>query len=151
MNVREFDLSDKNVFFELCKCFYNTESTVRSYSEEITEKTFSRIMDRHENLWGFMLTDNNTLEVIGYALITSYWCNEEGGDVIVLDELFIKPVNRNKGYGHLFMSWLESRFKDAAAITLEVLTTNQRACSLYDKVGYRPDGYLTYTKSLKKE
>lgn len=149
MLVREFETADRQVFIELCKKFYETGVALRGYDEKITEKTFSRIMDRHENLWGYLLVAADTKNNIGYAIITSYWSNEEGGDVIVLDELFIDVTERKKGYAKLFLQWLEENFKSASAITLEVLTSNHSACELYSKAGYTPDGYTTYTKSIR--
>jgi ribosomal protein S18 acetylase RimI-like enzyme len=96
-----------------------------------------------------MLFDAVSSEAVGYALITSYWCNEEGGEIIVLDELYIAPCSRHKGYAKMLLDWMESRFNDSAAITLEVLTTNVSACGLYEKAGYKPDGYTTYTKPMR--
>jgi GNAT superfamily N-acetyltransferase len=150
MNVREFNHDDEKAFFDMCQVFYESHAALRGYDEDIARMTFERVMDRHENLWGFMLIDKDVDEFIGYALLTSYWCNEEGGEVIVLDELLICPINRKKGYGRLFLEWLEERFSYAAALTLEVLSTNEHAKELYEKEGYSPDGYTTYTKSLKK-
>lgn len=150
MIVREFEPDDRSLFLDLCREFYEFNSaTMHSYREDIARFTFERVMDRHENLWGFMLIDADTDEAIGYSLITSYWCNEEGGNVLVLDELYIAPVNRKKGYASMFMEWVEKHYKDqAVAITLEVLTTNLAACSLYKKEGFEEDGYTTYTKKI---
>ena len=76
-------------------------------------------------------------------------CNEEGGNILVLDELYICPTSRHHGYGGTFLKWLEEQFKDKAAeITLEVLTTNQDAKSIYQKDGLEPDGFVTYTKVI---
>ena len=86
---------------------------------------------------------------VGYALVTSYWCNEEGGNILVLDELYISPNSRHHGYGSKFLEWLEHEFKGKAVeITLEVLKTNQDARSLYKKDGLVPDGFITYTKKI---
>lgn len=149
MIVKEFNISDKSLFLKLCKDFYESSATVYNYREEIAQITFDRVMDHHENLWGYMLLDAENGKAIGYSLITSYWCNEEGGNVLVLDELYIAPDNRKKGYASIFMEWLENYFKGkAVAITLEVLTTNLAACSLYQKEGFVPDGFITYTKKI---
>lgn len=149
MIVREFQPEDKQVFKRLCKDFYSNNATIRSYNDELTEKTFNTVLAKHENLWGYLMFDKLSLEPVGYSLITSYWCNEEGGNVLVLDELFIVPTDRHKGYASTFMEWLEKEFKDkAVSITLEVLTTNVNACHLYQKEGFIPDGFTTYTKKI---
>lgn len=149
MIIEEFRESDKDTFLRLCKEFYDSHATLRPFNFKVAEMTFLRVMAKHENLWGYMFFDKETKEPVGYSLITSYWCNEEGGNILVLDELYISPNGRHKGYASFFMEWLEKNFKDkAVSITLEVLTTNVDACHLYLKEGYKPDGFTTYTKQI---
>ncbi len=150
MKIETFKKKDKYRFIELCKEFYNSDSTLRPFSEKSAILTFERVLERHENLWGYMFVDKTTGEDVGYALVSSYWCNEEGGNIIVLDELYISPKSRHNGYGSYFFDWLINNGKKfAKAITLEVLTTNLSAQSLYIKEGLMPDGFVTYTKELK--
>jgi GNAT superfamily N-acetyltransferase len=149
MTVRSLEESDRSTFMRLCEDFYNTGATSRAYIEEIAVKTFDYLMCKHENLWGYIMEDKDTSEAVGYALITSYWCNEDGGNVIILDELYINPELRHKGYGRQFMDWIEAEFRDrAVSITLEVLTTNTAAKQLYAKLGYAEDGFQVLTKRL---
>lgn len=149
MVIRNFRKEDEEIFLQLCKEFYEGNATLRPYNEATARKTFIRIIAEHENLWGYLLFDKDIVEPIGYALITSYWCNEEGGNVIIIDELFISPRFRRNGYACMFMDWLANHHKDeAVSITLEVLNTNQTAKSFYDKEGFTPDGFTTYTKYL---
>lgn len=149
MIVRHFNSGDEGAFLQMCREFYQANATLHKFSETTARKTFKRIIERHENLWGFLIYDKDSLETIGYSLITSYWCNEEGGNVLIIDEIFILPEYRHKGHAGLFMEWLEQHFKDiAVSVTLEVLTTNQNAKALYEKEGFTPDGFVTYTKYL---
>lgn len=149
MIIKEFCEEDKDTFIQLCKEFYSSKATLRGYDDKITNTTFCRIMDKHENLWGFLFLDSQSHKAIGYSLITSYWCNEEGGNVLVLDELYIAPSCRHKGYASKFMEWLIRTYKNrAVSITLEVLTSNHTAQSLYSKEGFTPDGFTTYTKRI---
>lgn len=149
MIVRYFQESDRAVFLKLCCDFYHSHATLRDYDEQISNTTFSNALNRRKNLKGFLLIDKDSTDPVGYALITSYWCNEEGGTVIVLDELYISPINRHKGYATQFMDWLEKTSKGhAVSLTLEVLTTNVDACHLYSKNGFHPDGFVTYSKRI---
>ena len=149
MDVVRFKRKDKAPFLALCRDFYNAGATLRPYNEKNALATFRRVIERHENLQGYMLIDKTTRKNIGYALVSSYWCNEEGGNVIVLDELYISPDSRHNGYVSLFLKWLEKHCGNyARAITLEVLTTNQTAQSIYRKDGMEPDGFVTYTKNI---
>ena len=149
MNIRPFQKDDKEIFLRLCEEFYSSHATIRPFSGAVAEKTFERVIAKHENLWGYLMFDKNTYEPVGYSLITSYWCNEEGGNVLVLDELYIRPTERHKGYATTFMEWLDENFKDkAVSITLEVLTTNIDAIKVHKKEGFSPDGFTTYTKQI---
>ena len=149
MLVKCLQESDRSLFMKLCKDFYSSGATTRDYQSEIASKTFDYLMCKHENLWGFILEDNESKGAVGYALITSYWCNEDGGNVIILDELYIDPQLRHKGYGKLFMEWIESEFKSiAVSITLEVVTTNEPAKHFYLNQGYAEDGFQILTKRL---
>ena len=149
MLVKEFAKEDEDLFLKLCKDFYSSGSTLRGYSEEISKKTFLRMLDHHEDLAGYFIIRKDSSEVIGYALVTSYWCNEEGGTVLILDELYIDPDDRHQGYASSFIDWLQEEYKDkATSMTLEVLTSNVRAQNLYKKEGFTPDGFMTMTKEI---
>ncbi len=151
MIVKNFQKEDEEIFYKLCEDFYSSGSTLRKYDKKIAEMTFNRVLDHHENLFGYFIIRRDSKEVIGYALITSYWCNEEGGTVLILDELYVCPDERHQGYASEFMNWLQEEYKDkAVSITLEVLTSNQNAQSLYKKEGFSPDGFLTMTKEISK-
>lgn len=136
---------------QMCSRFYEGNATLHKFDEATARKTFRCINEKHENLWGFMILEKDTEKPAGYSLVTSYWCNEEGGNVLIIDEIYISPEFRHKGYGRLFMDWLQEHFKDTAvSVTLEVLNDNQCAKSLYEKEGFFPDGFVTYTKTLPK-
>lgn len=149
MIVRPIEKGDKEVFFELNKEFYSSNATHRGFDEGLTDKTFEYIISRHENLWGYMIIDKDTKLPIGYALLTSYWCNEDGGNVIILDELYVNYASRHKGYAKKLLDYMEEEFKNkAVSITLEVVTTNIPAKNLYEKLGYTEDGFEVLTKRL---
>jgi GNAT superfamily N-acetyltransferase len=38
-------------------------------------------------------------QVSGYALLIRFWSNELGGEICEVDELFVAPEYRNRGYG----------------------------------------------------
>lgn len=150
MIVRSIEKNEEDYFLKLCRDFYSSGGTIRAFDLDIARKTFSQLMSKHENLWGFFIcADAEPVTPIGYALISSYWSNEDGGNIIVLDELFVDPLYRNKGYGKAFLVWLEEEFKDkAACITLEVLSTNTLAKSVYEKDGLIEDGFVTLSKRI---
>ena len=125
---------------KLCEEFYSSHATMRPFDASIAEKTFQRVVDHHENLWGYLIFEKEDEPAAGYGLLTTYWCNEEGGNVLLLDELYIAPPFRHKGYAKQFMEWMQEKFKKkVVSVTLEVLTGNERAISLYKEEGFDPD------------
>ena len=161
MHVRYFSESDKEIFLELCREFYNSHATLRPYDESVAEKTFRHVIDHHENLWGYLIYESEESDSpAGYALLTTYWCNEEGGNVLLLDELYIRPEYSHMGYAKRFMHLMQEKFKNlAVSVKMEVLTRIERATSLYRKEGFDPDSderdcagneFVYYSKSLSR-
>lgn len=76
----------------------------------------------------------------GYALLCSFWSNELGGEVCIIDELFVQRTERGKGaatalvQGLVIGSW--PWFRDAVAVELEVTPGNARARALYERLGF---------------
>lgn len=149
MEVKQISVDDKNEFLSLCKAFYESGATKRGYDEDSALVTFKQLTSNRENLWGYFIIDKVTQEKMGYALITSYWCNEEMGNVLILDELYINPAFRHQGIATQFMEWMKTYFKDkAVSATLEVLSSNITAKQLYAKEGFEYDGFEILSKKL---
>jgi GNAT superfamily N-acetyltransferase len=77
----------------------------------------------------------------GYALLISYWSNELGGEVCVIDELYVAPEHRGSAYATRFLESLAARREpwvaNAVALALETTPDNERARRLYERVGFR--------------
>jgi predicted GNAT family acetyltransferase len=82
-------------------------------------------------------------QVSGYALLIGFWSNELGGEICEVDELYVVPGHRNRGYGSsLFAAialgdlWPRSK----AAIVLGVTPGNAAARRLYERLGFAAAG-----------
>lgn len=75
--------------------------------------------------------------LVGYALLVPYWSNEFGGQLVVVDELFVVPPARNTGIASSFFRYVE-RLKPFGAIAalLEISPSNIAARRLYESLGY---------------
>lgn len=118
-------------------------------SAEQCTRTLRRL--RAEPLRGLTLGLERALEpgahrlgngLAGYALLCSFWSNELGGEVCIIDELFVAPEARGQGAATELVQGLRERrwpwFRDAVAVELEVTPSNARARALYERLGFRP-------------
>lgn len=89
-------------------------------------------------------------QVIGYSTVTFGFSVEFGGTFVLLDEVFIRPAFRNKGFGGCLLRFLfdEYRKRGFGALRLEVERRNSRAISLYNRLGFHAHGRSLMTKLL---
>jgi len=86
------------------------------------------------------------LAVRGYALLIPFWSNEFGGNLVFIDELFVKPEFRNQGIGRAFIEFILRQHPfEAVAAVLEVSPSNKRARRLYESIGFRLRRNRTFT------
>jgi len=81
--------------------------------------------------------------VSGYALLIGFWSNELGGEICEVDELFVVPEHRNRGYGSsLFTAIAQGDLwaPPMAAIVLGVTPDNAAARRLYERLGFAAAG-----------
>ena len=78
-------------------------------------------------------------QVSGYALLIGFWSNEIGGEICEVDELYVVPERRNRGYGSsLFTAITQGNLWPGpmAAIVLGVTPDNVAAQRLYERLGF---------------
>lgn len=77
----------------------------------------------------------------GYALLISFWSNELGGDVCVIDEIYVQPEHRGQGHATRLIEDLAagtlSCASRATALALEITPDNVQARRLYERLGFR--------------
>ena len=118
------------------------------YIAERVEPGLHTLLEQPSCGAALLLLDGDT--VVGY--ITLGWCFsvEQGGRFVLLDELYLGPAARGRGWGRqalaLARDWAAGQ--GAAVIRLEVNHHNAKAKSLYMSAGYRDDERDILTLSL---
>ncbi len=74
-------------------------------------------------------------QAIGYSMITTFWSNEYGGLVVLLDELYIQSDFRGQGIGKTLIEKITNQ-QHYKAILLEVSPANLHAMELYKRLGF---------------
>jgi GNAT superfamily N-acetyltransferase len=86
-------------------------------------------------------------QVVGYAILIHFWSNEYSGTVLMLDELYVVPAYRSQGIATSFINYVfKRRIRGCVGMELEVVPTNQRAYTLYRRLGFRPHKNIILTK-----
>ena len=78
-------------------------------------------------------------QVVGYALLITYWSNEFGGEVCAVDELYVSRHFRDRGHGASLFEAIERGDvwpRPSAALALGITPGNTRARRLYERLGF---------------
>lgn len=105
----------------------------------ISLPTFGRI---------WLLYEDATL--VGYIILTIGFSFEFQGHDAFIDELYIVPDRRRRGYGRQAVAFLEEKAREIGvhAVHLEVDHGNDPALELYLRVGYEDHNRFLMTKWL---
>ncbi|MCL2566294.1 MAG: GNAT family N-acetyltransferase [Defluviitaleaceae bacterium] len=87
-------------------------------------------------------------ELAGYALIVFFWSNEYGGNILCLDEIYIKEAFRSLGIGSRTIGDMPGIFPESTAISLEVTPSNSRAKLFYERLGFTQKENLSMIRIL---
>lgn len=119
------------------------------YQPELVEPGLQAVLG-NPSLGAVLLLSSDELAEVGY--VTLGWCFsvEQGGRFVLLDELYLAPAARGRGWGRQALAvardWAAGQ--GAAVIRLEVNHHNAKAKRLYLSAGYRDDARDILTLSL---
>ncbi len=147
INFRRCKTSDFDVITDFIIHLYHEDPGLIQMTKEKALNTLD-VLSKKSDL-GAVLVVENKEEIIGYCLLINYWSNEYGGNILHIDELFIKQDYRSKGIGsQLIYQLAKSKFADAVSLQLEVTPDNARAKKLYEKLGFKVRKNIAYEMGL---
>lgn len=132
-NYRSEDYSEvRDMIFAL----YQEDPEGESINQKKVEKTINELFIHPEK--GKIIVFENNTQIVGYAIIIFYWSNEYGGDIINIDELFVKPALRKQGIATQFFNHIFKVYREKVSVfCLEVTPSNKRVLSYYKKLGFK--------------
>jgi ribosomal protein S18 acetylase RimI-like enzyme len=84
-------------------------------------------------------------EAVGYALLIYFWSNEFGGNIVIIDELYVAEPFRSQGIAtHFIQHLVQQKPAHAVALQLEVTPGNAAALKLYKRLGFVKHKNATY-------
>jgi ribosomal protein S18 acetylase RimI-like enzyme len=91
-------------------------------------------------------------KLVGYIILTVGFSFEYHGHDAFIDELYVEPAHRRRGYGRQAVEFLEKKAAEMGvnAIHLEVDEGNDPALELYRRTGYEDHNRFLMTKWLKR-
>lgn len=144
--IRKLRSEDREVYLQMAHDFYHSSAVLYPVPDSYLEATFDECMRSEDYCLAFLLESEG--ETAGYALITKTFSQEAGGYVYWLEELYILEQFRSKGLGREFFAYMEeTRPDNVKRFRLEVEEENERAASLYARLGYKP---LDYNQMVKE-
>ncbi len=132
---RLIEKKDREKYLAMTRKFYNSDAVLAPVPLENFENTFALLMESSPFTKAFVFEDCG--EVVGYALLAHTWSQEAGGEVVWVEEIYLEPEARGKGFGTAFFRFLEKDYAPhAKRFRLEVEKENEGAVSLYQKIGF---------------
>jgi len=141
INFRPFKPEDNSELREMIFALYSEDPDGGKVKEENIAGTINELTVHPEK--GSIVIFQSGEEIAGYGILVFYCSNEYGGDVLHLDELYVKPAWRNKNIASDFINSFSGKVK---AIILEVIPTNSRAMRFYEKLGFKISKNIWFVK-----
>lgn len=136
INYRPIENADEKAVTQFMKALYKQDYFGKFVSDQKIINTLEELK-KYPEKGVIMIIEADGL-LVGYSILINFWSNEYGGNILDVDEIYIRPEYRGKGIGKSFIQYLlEVRFNNLVAIQLETLKTNERAKSFYKSIGFR--------------
>lgn len=125
-------------------------ANIRPISDERLARTLAFLRAAPEDRALCVVVEAEGGALAGYALLIPFWSGEYGGEILLLDELYLVPERRSQGTGAALMAWIEAyaRRTGRVGITFGVVGSNTRAMNFYGRLGYERLDLWTFDKLL---
>lgn len=155
----DYDLVTAKAAYRILKpddCAAFVEMVLRFHGETGTPGTISREgvlvtvreLDRHKRS-GSIFVIQRGQALVGYCIIINRWCNELGGNILCLDELYVSPEHRRLGIATDFVELLAKIApRESVAMQVGIVSTNRKATGLLRRLGFVESRSKVMTREL---
>jgi ribosomal protein S18 acetylase RimI-like enzyme len=140
--------ADLPFFMRLVTSYYREDLPERSITPDRILATVKELV-RHKDRGSVLLFEKGET-LIGYCILINYWSNEHGGNLLVIDELYVVPEERSRGIETDFLDLLQKVApRDCVAVQLEVERGNKKLMRLYEQLGFQKSDRVIMTGGRK--
>ncbi len=129
---------------EMSREFYDSPAVLHPIKDEFHTKTFNELMRSRDYLECYIIEIEGN--AAGYCLLNKTYGHECGGQVIWIEELYVREGYQGQGIGSQMLRFVEEDNPNAARIRLETEHDNDGAKRLYGRHGYE---VLEYEQMFK--
>lgn len=138
MTWRRAIAADDEAIVAMCLALNRVDPGTRPVSRGQVLRTLEVL--RAEPSRGHAVVAELNGQIVGYALLIAFWSNELGGELCVVDEIYVLEAFRRRGLVTELITALRDSdtlwSREAVAIGLEVSPSNAVARSLFQKLGF---------------
>ena len=137
MNItfRSYEEKDFNDLKEMIFALYAEDPEGEPMTEAKIKATVNESIVHPEKVKLIMIYADGKI-VIGYGIIVMFWSNEYGGNIVNIDELYVKEAYRNKQIATSFIKHQKTAYPNSVALQLEATPSNGTAMRLYNRLGF---------------
>jgi ribosomal protein S18 acetylase RimI-like enzyme len=150
LQFREATLKDEAALMPMMRALDEHEPYAIQFDESAVCTAFRQflLLPAFGRVW--LLYEGPTL--VGYIVLTIGFSFEFHGHDAFIDELYIAPAHRRRGFGRQAIAFLEQKACEIGvnAVHLEVDRGNDPALELYRRSGYRDHDRFLMTKWLRR-
>ena len=140
MKIRPLVPSDFDRVLSMMVTFYASDALLVHPEESVLRKTLTDALSETPYLEAFGFEADGQLA--GYGMVATSYSTEAGGLCAWIEDIYIEPEHRGKGYGSSFLEFVRQRYRNRVArIRLEAEPENLRAMAVYRKAGFEILGY----------
>lgn len=151
LQFREAAIADEPRLLRMMRVLAEQEPGKITFDETAARNTFRRLLalPAFGAVWLLYVEK----ETVGYTVLTLGFSFEFHGHDAFIDELYVEPQYRRRGFGLQAVNFLEARAHEmgANALHLEVDRGNDPAMELYRRAGYQDHDRFLMTKWLVGE
>ena len=147
MIIRSLQKEDFDTVLSMMLVFYASDALLVHPGEEVLRKTLSDALTDTPYLEAFGFEEEGILA--GYGMVAMSYSTEAGGLCAWIEDIYIRPEYRGKGFCTSFLTFVKERYASRVArIRLEAEPENERAMAVYRKAGFEILGYTQMVKEM---